>query len=185
MFFYSSNNYSEWRCQNLLSLKSWQNCCFDLHADDPSALIFFPLFLYQTMILLFAHKDSIVCFSDWSLAKSLPKDICPLMFSEKTVCDFIPIWTGHLVDYAAKWVIDQATHYKLHSPVTQHQAFKAYRKNIPKTSTPSRVPLGQDEKQIHIYQFLNKKTINHWKYLMQTSKECLLKANSMEHRNTG
>lgn len=74
--------------------------------------------------------------------------------------------------------------------MTQHQVFpflfKAYRKNTPKSSTPSRVSLGQDEKQIHIYQSLNKKTINHWKYLMQTSEECLLKANSMELlRNTG
>lgn len=82
-------------------------------------------------------------------------------------------------------MIDQATQYKSHSPATQHQVFqslfKAYRKNSPKSSTLSRVPLGQDEKQIHIYQSLNKKTINHWKYLMQNSDECLLKANSTEH----
>lgn len=82
-------------------------------------------------------------------------------------------------------MIDRATRYNSHSPVTQHQVFqslfKAYRKNNPKSSTPSRVPLGQDEKQIRIYQSLNKTTINHWKYLMQNSEECLLKANSTEH----
>lgn len=68
-------------------------------------------------------------------------------------------------------MIDQATHYKSRSPVAQHQVFqslfKAFRKNTPKSSLHQGVPLGQDEKQIHIYQSLNKKTINHRKYLMQ------------------
>lgn len=58
---------------------------------------------------------------------------------------------------------------------------KLIEKNNPKSSTPSRIPLGQDEKQIHIYQSLNKKTINHWKHLMQNSKDCSLKVNSTEH----
>jgi len=141
------------------------------------------------MRLLVTHKDSMVCFPDWSSARSLPKDIHPVMFSEKTDSIFIPIRTGHLVDCATQRVIDWATCYNSHSPVTQHQVFqslfKACRKNNPKSSTPSTVRLGQDEKQIHIYQSLNKKTINHWKYLMQSSEECLLKANSSAQSYSG